>query len=241
MSRGGRSERARRLVAEIETALTKHQPDLEITQRDPYVTIEGYFALSSTLGVFDHYQVEIVVRDGFPLAEPVVIETGGRIPRTADRHTFSNGSCCTGVWEEWLVRCRNPTFENFLRGPLSDFFLSQWWFEKEGRWPFGERDHNVAGLREAYAEILNVPDKLETIRYCLRLLSKEWPKGHWPCPCGSGKIVRKCHRSEVFELHQRVPTKLAAHMLQRLERQIELSKARAKKSRTNLRSFAKPR
>ena len=31
-----------------------------------------------------------------------------------------------------------------------------------------------------------MPNNKKDIVYHLRLLSKDWPKGHWLCPCGSG-------------------------------------------------------
>jgi len=34
----------------------------------------------------------------------------------------------------------------------------------------------------------------------LYALTKERVRGHWKCPCGSGAIIRKCHKDEVNEL-----------------------------------------
>jgi hypothetical protein len=34
-------------------------------------------------------------------------------------------------------------------------------------------------------------------------------RGHWPCPCGSGAVLRRCHRATVLNLReQRRPQKL---------------------------------
>jgi hypothetical protein len=74
--------------------------------------------------------------------------------------------------------------------------LAQWWFEKKGVWRFGERSHGAKGIVEAYADVLEVCPKAAEVLYLLRLLSQEWPKGHWQCPCGSGRLLRRCHRSK---------------------------------------------
>src|SRR3546814_10701167 len=74
-----------------------------------------------------------------------------------------------------------------------------------GKWPFGERAHGTPGLEEAYADALGIPNRRRSLLYHLRLLSQDWPKGHWSCPCGSGKRLRHCHRDEAMAIHQRVP------------------------------------
>jgi hypothetical protein len=35
-------------------------------------------------------------------------------------------------------------------------------------------------------------------------------RGHWPCPCGSGLIIRKCHRAAIERLWG-VPDGILAH------------------------------
>ncbi len=50
----------------------------------------------------------------------------------------------------------------------------------------------------------------------LRLLSMNEVKGHHPCPCGSGKALRQCHRDEVDELKKRIPSFMARRMLNRV-------------------------
>ena len=70
---------------------------------------------------------------------------------------------------------------------------------------------------EAYADALGIPHKKKDLIYHLRLLSKDWPKGHWLCPCGSGKRLRHCHRDDLMALHEKVPPQIAKRMLRRLK------------------------
>ena len=201
----------------IESALRELQPHLIITnETSSNFTIEGSFQLSGPNGPFDHYVLRLVVSKKFPSIEPLVFETAERIPRIPDRHINSNGSCCLTVWEEWLAIAPDFSFRGFLDGPLKEFFLNQWWFEKDGRWRFGERPHGAPGIVQAYACVLEIPARTRSVIYYLRLLSQDWPKGHWICPCGSGLKLRDCHKDALSKLHKRLQPILAKRMLRRL-------------------------
>lgn len=198
------------------------QPKLSAVRDGPDVVVSGNYLLlengeiSNPAGPISEYDIRVVLSDRYPISEPKVFEIGGRIPRSLDRHVNSNGECCIAVWENWLIRAEDHSFKAFMDGPLYEFFLSQYWFEKTGKWPFGEWTHGPMGLVEAYAHALGIPNEQTCLIYYLRLLSLDWPKGHWRCPCGSGKLLRHCHRDELMVLHERVPPRLAARMLRRL-------------------------
>jgi hypothetical protein len=159
----------------------------------------------------------MMVPDRYPDVEPKVLEVGGRIPRLPDRHIDPDGDCCVTVWEHWLACANDHSYAAFLNGPLNEFFLGPYSYETTGKWPFGERPHGIRGLEEAYAEALGVVNKKRDLIYHLRLLSLDWPKGHWLCPCGSGVRLRYCHRDDLMALHQKVPPHLAKRMLRRLK------------------------
>jgi len=133
-----------------------------------------------------------------------------------DRHINPDGDCCVTVWENWLVTTDDPSFSGFISGPLNEYFLGQYCFERTDKWPFGERAHGAPGLAEAYADALGIPNKREDLIYYLRLLSQDWPKGHWGCPCKSGRLLRHCHHQHLLDLHRRVPPIMARRMLRRL-------------------------
>lgn len=170
-------------------------------------------------GPITSFQIKVITNRRFPTCEPKVFETGGRIPRTAERHINPDGDCCVTVWEEWLTNSDDTSFAAFLVGPLREYFLGQYWFEKTGKWPFGERSHGEKGLIEAFADALGVPNQKGEVIYHLRLLSQDWPTGHWACPCGSGRLLRHCHSANLLALHERIPPRMAKRMLRRLELQ----------------------
>lgn len=206
----------------VRAAIAFDQPKLRATASGDGFLVEGTYllfergAIANPAGPLSQFAIKIVLSERFPDNEPAVFETGGRIPWSADRHVNRRGDCCVTVWEHWLVETENRTFAGFLNGPLYEYFLGQYWYEKTGRWPFGERAHGDAGLIEAYAEVLGTRlDKSAVLRK-LRLLSMEWPKGHMPCSCGSGQKLRHCHATELRALHERVPSRIAKRMFQRL-------------------------
>ena len=215
---------ARLTIEEVLRAIAFDQPKLNARQDSSVFIIEGQYVLVentgsvSPAGPITAFDIKIVTGNRYPVQEPEVFETSGRIPRSPDRHINGDGDCCVTVWEEWLTISENTTFAAFLNGPLHEFFLAQYWFEKTGKWPFGERSHGEKGLVEAFADVLGTQNKKQNVIYYLRLLSQDWPKGHWWCPCGSGKLLRHCHKADLMALHSGLSPRMAKRMLKRLNR-----------------------
>lgn len=220
----GRLERTRKTLslAEVESAIAFEQPRLAASAGAEGIVIEGTFLVherpgaASPGGPIDTFDIGMLVQEDFPESEPVVFETGGRIPRIADRHVYpKHGNCCITVWEHWLATETDRSFAAFMTGPLRQYFLSQVVFEAKGHWPLGERAHDLQGLADAYLDALAIDDLEKLVPY-LRHLRRPSPKGHWYCPCGSGKRLRNCHPDELAALRARVPPALADRMLKRL-------------------------
>ena len=192
------------LFAQITSAANVHQPELRISSSEDIIMLEGPFVVSGPKGPFDYYQVKLGVPIDFPWNEAIVLETGGRIPKIADRHIFpKEGNCCLGVWEEWLLTAPDHSFETFMTGWLHDYFFSQTWFEAKGEWPYGERSHGKAGVIESYADLLGVHLDTRIIADHLKLLTRAKIKGHALCPCGSGLGLRKCHMDSIQKTQQK--------------------------------------
>jgi hypothetical protein len=139
-----------------------------------------------------------------------VEEVGGRIPRTADRHVFTDsGACCVLLedarWEAFPV---GASFRTFLEGPVQSYFLGQGLVERGEEWPFGEWSHWTAGVTEYYAEILETTD-LTTIRRFVGLLALSEAKGHHECFCGSRQRLRRCCGEVVRKWRARIPSATA--------------------------------
>jgi len=179
--------------------------------------------ISGTYYIYDgeipygSYEVWIGIQSAYPYVEPVVFETGNKIPKKLERHVFPKSKrCCLGVWEEWLLKEEDHSVANFMNTILQSYFVSQNYFDLYGEWPFGERAHDETAFVESFAEILNVPPIKETVLSYVCILCGDWPKGHSNCPCRSGKRLRDCHHEELMELHKRISSKIAHQMKKRL-------------------------
>ena len=191
-------------------------PDLRVTLEGDVVHIRGSFPVMDEAEVLDRFQIEISVPPDFPDSTPVLREIGGRIPWHSDRHVNRDtGEACPIVPEEWLMWPERESMLAFLEGPVRNFFLGQVLVEAGCPWPFGERTHGVPGLFEAYGEIVGASDRETILRY-LDCLTKEYMKGHWDCPCGSGKRLRNCHWDDLKTLHEKILPLVARSALERL-------------------------
>tara|TARA_R110000744_G_scaffold91550_1_gene177542 strand:+ start:62042 stop:62728 length:687 start_codon:yes stop_codon:yes gene_type:complete len=194
-------------LAEFERALAFQQPGLKLWQTGEIHFAKGEFVLSdgaSLRGRLDAFEIEMAVATSYPEVEPQVREVGGRIPYDPDRHMYRNGRCCTCIWEEWCATSADTSFKAYCEGPLRNFFLSQHIFEKTNKWPFGERAHGAAGYVQAAASFLGLDeDNARADRYLQAVVAQSL-RGHWDCPCGSGKRVRDCHYDELVDMRAAV-------------------------------------
>ena len=207
---------------EVRAAIAFDQPKLTAVLVGSRIIVEGAYLIfekgiiAAPAGPITEFTIKIEFPARYPKQEPKVFEIGGRIPRDPEHHINPGGDCCVTVWEHWLATAQDHSVAGFINGPLYEYFLGQFLVEKTGKWPFGERPHGFLGLEEAYADALGIPNERNKLLYYLKLLSEEWPKGHWLCPCGSGKALRHCHRDDLAELHRRIPPAMARIMLRRL-------------------------
>ncbi len=180
------------------------------------VWVRGTFPIVFNGEELDRYVIEVELARDHPTGIPVVRETGGRIPRTADRHMNpADGTACVLLPDErWRVWSHGSKLLQFLDGPVRNFFLGQSLVDLGDPWPFGQWGHGAEGIREYYAELLGTDDTGVITGY-LDCLSKKKIKGHWPCPCRSGKRLRDCHSGLVQDLATKIPRRIAAQSFEK--------------------------
>ena len=219
-----RKRRLGPLLDEVRSTITFDQPNLSASLRGSRVFVDGkYLVLSETVGIVPQgaiaeYQIEITFDPTYPDIEPMVFEVGNAIPHHMDYHINSNGSCCICIWEIWIATAIDKSVQEYFHGPLKNFFLGQHLKKTTSKWPFGEERHGKQGLIDAFTDLLGCERNENKIRCLLRTLSKDWPRGHWDCPCGSGLIIRKCCAKKLSDLSKNVPSKNACRMLAYLDR-----------------------
>jgi len=200
---------------ELQKDLGLKYPDFTVRSTGAKIYIRGAFPALHEGTVIDRYQIEIEWSDS-DTEVPLLRETGGRIPWIADRHMSRGGMACLFVPEEWLLRSREEkTVIHYLDGPVRDYFLWQSLYDRGESPPWKDRAHFAPGLLEAYGEMVGMEGK-SAVRCCLEYLSKEQIKGHWPCPCGSGKRTRDCHLTHMRELQSKIHRYIALSALARL-------------------------
>src|SRR5437867_1232116 len=201
-------------AGELQRALETKYPDLTVSCAETKILIRGAFPVMHEGNVLDRYQIEIEWSDS-DIEVPPLRETGGRIPWTADRHMAQGGMVCLFVPEEWLIRPREGrTVIHYLDGPVRNYFLWQCLYERGKSPEWGERSHGILGLIEAYGDMTGMIGEA-AVKRCLVYLSRDQLKGHWICPCGSGKRVRCCHAEHLRDLRRRIPRFIAKLALKR--------------------------
>lgn len=212
---------------ELQRQLEEKYPDLRVLYEGTRLLVRGSFPVLFEHDVVDRFQIEVEIHPDFPNETPRVWELGGRIPRIVDRHTYTNGGSCLLVPEEWLVRpCEERTLLSFFEGPVHNYFLYQCFAELGMDWPHGERPHGFKGVLEAFSELLGIEDPVQLLNF-LKLLTHEQIKGHWDCPCGSGKILRRCHIERIRELQKRIAPSIALKSIERIVREYQRERQRA--------------
>jgi hypothetical protein len=195
-------------------------PDLLVIEEAGFVLVRGGFPIVHEGSEIDRFQIQMIVSPEFPKAVPCVRELANRVPlKNSDWHTYENGGLCLLVPEEWLINPQHDSLIAFLDGPVRNYFIAHALAEEGVQRPMGERLHGAAGLWEAYGEMVgsNTPT---TIRGYLECLAGEQLRGHWECPCGSGKKLRNCHMSYLAELKEKIQPYVAKSALARLDRYV---------------------
>lgn len=193
--------------------------ELERILRARYPTLhafidDGRCFVRGTLEVVDgdRYSLSIALPPNYPHSIPVVWETAGRIPREVDRHVYPDHSLCLGTpLSLWIDLDGDFAIERVLDIPVRNFLVGNSLVEEGQPWPYGDRSHGAAGIVEHLRELIGSSDTFVVAQFLINILQCKI-KGHWPCPCGSGQIIRKCHR-EAVEKMRRVPPYVVDHAL----------------------------
>ncbi len=170
-------------------------PELKLCQDVPgRWVIRGMLSFSATfqsVTITDAFSILMILPDDFPDSPPLVQETGDRIP--ANFHQYGDRTLCLGAPVEVVRRFKaDPRLVAFVETLVVEYLYGYAHLEKYGTLPFGELTHGCQGIREYYQEAFSTDD-VQTALALLKVLADGVYRGHHTCPCGSGKILRKCH------------------------------------------------
>lgn len=184
-------------------ALSKRYPSLHLDSvpgSSSSFVIRGTFPVECEGHELDRFQIEVDLTPATRRELPTIREVAARIPWTADRHVFANGSSCVCLPEDYFARHPGAIdVIGFLDGPVRTYFIGQALVERGQAWPHGEWSHNSAGLDEWFATFVR-DTSFDQFRGYLLLLVKDDMSGDEPCPCGSGKTLSACHYALTLRL-----------------------------------------
>ena len=131
---------------------------------------------------------------------------------------MGSGVACLCVSSEYRLHWpRGSDLTDFFNCFVVPYFARQAYYQTHGQWPPGqERSHGAAGIVESFSDTLSElgsPCVATIDRFLIVLASPGHPKGNDPCPCGSGKKIRKCHRRLVWKLRNRIDPEFARNDL----------------------------
>ncbi len=186
------------LLCNVRTAIANYQPKLKAYVEHNCVVVEGMFDVQTrteencSFGILDSFEIQLKIPYNFPEGEPLLFETGGRIPKKDDMHVKPDDSCCFEVWVSWLARNETASPKDLLYGPIHDYFFSQYYFKRFKKWPFGDYAHGKLGIIQSFSDTLKCPVDEEKIERLLILFSESGPRLNWRCPCNSNKNIGRC-------------------------------------------------
>jgi hypothetical protein len=203
----------------------------ELTDRFPFLhfnaesedvapIITGTFPVGPDIG----YTTTLELPRGYPSEVPILHCDPAEIPWELDRHVVTqSGHACLCARSEYRLHWpEGSSISEFIQRLVRPFFLGQFYYETHGCWPpTGARSHGWPGIVEAYVELCAPlgDTSLPTILRVMRLLSrKNHPQGHEICPCGSGRLLRHCHRAVIAKLRRSVRPQDAATDLLHVKR-----------------------
>lgn len=141
--------------------------------------------------LYKSYYMEIII----PLESektPYVIDLGGHIEDNYP-HKYSDGKLCLETDTQIRVRFLDGlSIIEWIEEYVEPYYFSYEYYQRYGRYPFGERSHGAVGLIETYSEFFKEKDLMKTVLLMKAIAASNY-RGHALCPCGSGKKYRQCH------------------------------------------------
>lgn len=194
----------------LERILRSKYPTLHAFVEDGVCVVRGSYSVMDGDQVIDRYDLQIVLPSDYPASLPLVWETGGRIPREADRHVFPDPGClCLGVpLALWIQLKGDFSLPTILDIPVRNYLIGNSLVERGEPWPHGDHSHGVDGILEFYRDLLGTSDPMKLAKFLLDVV-KGKVRGHWACPCGSGNIIRNCHKEAIDGL-RKIPDGIVA-------------------------------
>lgn len=193
------------LVAQLTELQAVHGGLTEIEERKDETAVAGALSFEAShdglATIVDTFEIELLVPKRYPDRLPRVREMGAKIASDY-AHVYADGGLCLAVpVEERRVFARHPSLLGFVNELVIPYLYGYCHWRRYGEHPFGEQKHGGEGIVQYYVETLDLKDDLSALATVAFLFDHGY-RGHHACPCGSGKIVRKCHGVGLRKLYE---------------------------------------
>ena len=177
---------------------------IQVNTAEDKTVISGPLYFSSTPdgmeNICETFNIELHIPRKYPVYMPYVVETGGRISKDF-HHLNDDGTLCLAVpMEVRRIFQKQPSLLGFVDKLVVPYLYGYCYWSKHGKMPFDEAQHGAAGIFEHYKDVFHPKSEDREFIRALYNIYRYGYRGHHPCPCGSGRIIRKCHSAEVKQL-----------------------------------------
>ena len=149
--------------------------------------------------IAEQFSLQISVPASYPLEVPTVNEVDGIISPNYE-HRLTDGSFCLGASIELLRNIQeDPSLSSFLEGPVQSYLYTALFWQRYGRYPYGDRAHGIQGIIQAYQDIFGLGETENPLPLMQYIANGNY-RGHLTCPCESGRRIRNCHGTILLEL-----------------------------------------
>ena len=186
------------------TQLLHEYPGLTVVQSDSQmVRLHGHILVFRTYNDFTlrkKYTLNVVIPIGSDEL-PFVIDTNRQIKQDY-HHYYPNGRLCLATDSQMRIRFIDGfDLVEWMFEFVEVYFFSYEYYERFGIFPFGERAHGSLGIIQTYQDLLMAKDEVETHKL-MHFIKKQLYRGHHLCPCGSKKLLRKCHGQAMLRFYK---------------------------------------
>jgi len=181
----------------LQDFLTLHPSIRLIELNAKQVVLEGDYEIDAQMQGFAPilctYQLQMVFPTDYPRSLPTIRESENTIPRTADYHTYGDGSFCLGSDIKLKsILFEYPAVTEFVQKILDPFLYAITYKVKHDIFPFGDLDHGEAGLIDDYQRLFSVKGKAAVLLVMAALGKRKREANKLPCPCGCKRRLGKC-------------------------------------------------
>ena len=194
-------------IIQIKTQLLDFQkayPNISIIKEtEEEIRLKGDFLLHKECcdyQILENYEIEIVIPLGVQQF-PYVIDVNGYIDPSYRHYYPKTKILCLETDVRFMVDFVGGFDLLFwMRNYVEAYFFTYEYYMRFDEFPYGERQHGLVGVLEAYQEILDVKSTQEAYDF-MHYISTNPYRGHLCCPCNSGKKIRICHGDKMLRFY----------------------------------------